>query len=128
MGFFTSGFRARVPAAGVHGSVFAVGWRAYVARSDGGPARIRLTDDVGADGVASLAAGSEVEILAWRPLGSAGARYRVRSTGNGLEGWLAAGNLRKPPAAAPAPRPAPLRAEKAAPSRRRPAKRQSPCV
>jgi hypothetical protein len=123
MGFFTSGFRARVPAVGMQGAIFAVGWRAYVARSDGGPVRVRLTDDAGADGVTSLAAGSEVEILAWRPLGSGGARYRVRSTGNGLEGWLPAGNLRRPPAGPPS---APRKVQPAATARSRQAKRGRP--
>jgi hypothetical protein len=95
MGFFQSSYRARVPVAvGGRASVFAVGWRAYVACAAGGPASVALTDDAGANGVTSLAAGSEVEILAWRPRGSGGTRYRVRSTGNGVEGWLGAGNLR----------------------------------
>jgi hypothetical protein len=128
MGFFTSSFRARVPAVGVQGAVFAVGWRAHVARSEGGPVRVRLTDDAGTDGVTSLAAGSEVEILAWRPLGCAGARYRVRSTGTGLEGWLPAGNLRRPPAAAPSPKSAPRSTEKVATAKLRPVKRRGPCV
>ena len=89
----------------VGGSVLAVGWRAYVARSGDGPARVTLTDDAGTSALASLVDGTEVEILAWRPRGAVGTRYRVRSTPNNLEGWLAAGNLR--PARAPvSPRPA----------------------
>src|SRR5262249_58845287 len=41
-----------------------------------------------------LADGTEVEILAWRPRGFHGTRYRVRATRDGLEGWLAVDNLR----------------------------------
>lgn len=104
MAFFANSFRARIPVGAVGGAVFAVGWRAYVtAASAPGPGRrVRLMDDAGGDVSDSVAAGTEVEILAWRPLAGAGARYRVRSTSNGLEGWLPAGNLRKP-SAAPAP-------------------------
>jgi len=93
MGFFQSGYRARLPA-GVSASVFPVGWRVRVACADGGPATVALTDEAGTDGVTSLASGSEVEILAWLPRGP-GTRYRVRSTNDGLEGWLPSGNLRR---------------------------------
>ena len=73
--------------------VLAVGRRVFVARSVDGPRRVTLTDDAGTNELATLTDGNEVEILAWRPRGS-GTRYRVRSTGDGLEGWLAVGNLR----------------------------------
>jgi len=74
--------------------VLAVGHRVHVARSEGGPVRVALTDDAGAKPLGSLADGNQVEILAWQPRG-AGTRYRVRSLDDGLEGWLAVGNLRR---------------------------------
>ena len=43
----------------------------------------------------SLGDGAEVEILAWRPLGARGTRYRVRAQEDGHEGWLAADALRQ---------------------------------
>ncbi len=89
---FSPSFRRPSPAR-ARGPVLAVGRRVYVARSQDGPARVTLTDDAGANALATLADGNEVEILAWRPRGS-GTRYRVRSTHDGLEGWLGAGNLR----------------------------------
>ena len=94
MGFFQSSFRARLPVR-TRAPIFAVGWRAYVASPVGAPARLALSDEAGADanGV-SMADGTEVEIVAWRPR-SNGTRYRVRSTRAGLEGWLAAGSLRR---------------------------------
>lgn len=75
------------------GSVFAVGRRVYVARTEDGPTHVTLTDEAGANALAKLVDGNEVEILAWRPRGS-GTRYRVRSMGDGLEGWLGVDNLR----------------------------------
>ncbi len=89
---FSPSFRRPSPAR-ARGPVLAVGRRVYVARSQDGPARVTLTDDAGANALATLADGNEVEILAWRPRGS-GTRYRVRSTRDGLEGWLGVGNLR----------------------------------
>jgi hypothetical protein len=53
---------------------------------------VALIDDEGKS-VARLADGAEVEILAWRPRGS-GTRYRVQSTRDHAEGWLAADELR----------------------------------
>lgn len=78
--------------------VLAVGRRVYVARSEEGPRAVALTDDAGANALGTLRDGHEVEILAWRPLGS-GTRYRVRSMRNGLEGWVGVGNLRRTRAA-----------------------------
>src|SRR3989475_4401126 len=99
---FSQSFRRSSPAR-ARGPVLAVGRRGYVARSEDGPARVTLTDDAGANALATLADGNEVEILAWRPRGS-GTRYRVRSTRDGLEGWLGVGNLRSAQSAVlPAP-------------------------
>lgn len=95
-------FRRFSPARG-GAFVLAVGRRVYMARSEGGPARVTLTDDTGANELSTLKDGNEVEIIAWRPGGS-GTRYQVRSTGEGREGWVAVANLRRTRlAAAPAP-------------------------
>jgi hypothetical protein len=74
--------------------VFAVGRRVYINCSGSFAGSIALTDEAGASEVANVTDGTEVDILAWRPRGSSGTRYRVRSTGNDLEGWIAAGNQR----------------------------------
>jgi hypothetical protein len=83
--------------------VHAVGQRVYVASSPGGSARVELTDEGGTTTVGTLVDGTEVMVVAWRPRGSTGTRYSVRSTTEGLEGWLAAINLRSTRVAAPAP-------------------------
>src|SRR6185295_15946437 len=83
----------RTPARTGGAFVLAVGRRVYVARSKDGPRRVALMDDGGASTLGSLVDGNEVEILAWLPRGS-GTRYRVRSTREGLEGWLGVANLR----------------------------------
>jgi hypothetical protein len=73
--------------------VFAVGRRVFVACSGASLAGVTLTDDSGASAGGSLRDGAEVEIIAWRPLGSQGTRYRVRSS-RGVEGWLGVADLR----------------------------------
>jgi hypothetical protein len=107
MGSFQTSFRA--PASGrKRTSVFAVGRRVYVACSREHPPHVTLKDDSDAVSRTSLTDGTEVEILAWRPRGFGETRYRVRSTGTGLEGWLAGDNLRTTQAAvAPPAEPAP---------------------
>jgi hypothetical protein len=64
-------------------------------------------DDAGTSALTSLADGTEVEILAWRPRGAVGTRYRVRLTRGGLEGWLESVNLRPALSALVAVRPEP---------------------
>jgi hypothetical protein len=88
-------------------SVFAVGRRVYVACSEDHPAPVTLTDAAGTDALTRVADGTEVEILAWRPRGSDGTRYCVRSTCNGVMGWLPVDNLRNTRAAIPVPAEAP---------------------
>jgi hypothetical protein len=41
----------------------------------------------------TIAQGVRVEILAWQPSGPNGTRYRVRSSSDGLEGWLSGRQL-----------------------------------
>jgi len=55
---------------------------------------VASTDDADGRALGSLADGTEVEILAWRPSGFQGARYRVRATSQCLEGWLEVASLR----------------------------------
>ena len=81
--------RGRSPAV-----VFAVGRRVFITCTAPSPARVSLTDDLGATVCGSLRDGAEVEIVAWRPLGSQGTRYLVRSSSKGIEGWLGAADLR----------------------------------
>ena len=102
--------------------VFAVGGRAYVGSARDVAGAVELTDDSGKVPLTRIANGTEVEILAWRPRGSGGTRYHVRSACKGFEGWIAVGNLRSPAAVvAPAPVPAapgaPATVAKAVPAR-----------
>jgi hypothetical protein len=102
MGSFQDRFRAAPPER-TRASVFAVGRRVYVACVGDRLAHVALTDDAGADAQTRLADGTEVEILAWRPRGSRGTRYRVRATRDGREGWLAVENLRSTPSTGSSP-------------------------
>ena len=75
--------------------VFAVGRRVFVSCATARASNVALTDDAGAVVCGNLRDGAEVEILAWRPLGSQGTRYLVRSSSKGIEGWLGTANLRR---------------------------------
>ena len=86
----------------VRAHVFAVGRNVYVARLADGPSRVTLTDDAGTLALANLGDGTEVAILGWRPGSSGSARYQVRTTGTGIEGWLPVANLRGTERAVPA--------------------------
>ena len=63
--------------------------------------------------------GAEVEVLAWRPRGSAGTRYRVRDQADGADGWLMADELRTTAIRPPA-EPTPAAAPGTSPSMRSP--------
>ena len=82
--------------------VLAVGQRAFVHHPGDSPYPVAMTDDHGQPGAAAVCDGDEVEILAWRPRGSTGTRYRVRRHTDGVHGWLAATELRRT-AVRPAP-------------------------
>ena len=75
------------------GPVHAAGWRVVVTCPGGGSKRVTLTDSDATTTLATVAAGGEVEILAWQP-NAKGTRYRVRSMGSGVEGWVGAANLK----------------------------------
>ncbi len=93
----------------IHVPVFAVGRDVYVACAGDRSARATLTDDAGKKPLATLGDGAQVAILGWRPGWAGSARYRVRATDSGLEGWLPVGNLRLTEVAiAPAPTAPPL--------------------
>ena len=87
--------------------VLAVGSRVFVHCPDDSTGSVILTDETGSVARSSLADGVAVEVLAWRPRGSAGTRYRIRAGRDGVDGWIPAANLRtaaaRPPAAPPAP-------------------------
>ena len=110
------------------GPVHAAGWRVLVTSPGGGSKRVTLTDSDATTALATVAAGVEVEILAWQP-SAKGTRYRVRSTDGGMEGWVGAASLKprlRPPssaglgAAAPSARTRmPVRGPKDAPPRTR---------
>jgi hypothetical protein len=74
--------------------VFAVGRRVFIASTTAPLSSVPLTDDSGVTVCGSLRDGAEVEIVAWRPLGSQGTRYLVRSSSKGIEGWLGAADIR----------------------------------
>lgn len=77
------------------GPVLSVGRRVFVNSSSRSASddRVPFTDEAGTSIRGTLADGAEVEILAWRPRGATGPRYRVHST-DGRDGWLPAENLR----------------------------------
>ncbi len=90
----------------IRAAVFAVGRRVYIADAGTRVARVTLTDG-GERPLAILRDGAEVTIVAWRPGWAGNTRYCVRVTDSGLEGWLAAGDLRSTKVALPVPPAAP---------------------
>ena len=86
--------RARPPGTRQTGPVLAVGRRVLVTGPVGTSGLVTLTDKDGTTAMASVAAGVEVEILAWQPFGLGGTRYRVLATKGGAEGWLGAGSVK----------------------------------
>ena len=74
--------------------VLAVGQRVFVHGLSDGGRPVLMTDEHGIPVTAGLRDGVEVEVLAWRPRGSAGTRYRVCDRADGIDGWLAADELR----------------------------------
>jgi len=90
--------------------VIAVGQRVYVNCPGNRSGSVILGDASGKVlSAVHLADGVEVEVIAWRPRGSSDARYRVRASADGADGWLPADNLLR--ALVPRPEPAPPRAQ-----------------
>ena len=81
------------------GPVLAVGRRVLVTSPNGRSGRVTLTSRDGTTALATLATGSEVEIVAWHPGSSSATRYRVAPASGGTEGWLTAANLKPLPSA-----------------------------
>ena len=82
-------------------AVWAVGRRAYLHCEQPDLPAIVLTDEAGTQAQLSLSDGTPVEIVAWRPRGTAGPRYRVRQVHGDADGWVDARSLREtaaPPA------------------------------
>jgi hypothetical protein len=95
-----------------HAAVLSIGRRVFVHCPDEPTRGIALTDDAGRDLTPRLADGAAVEVVAWRPRGGAGTRYRVRATSGQVDGWLGAEALRATPEPGPsvgAPSPEPPR-------------------
>lgn len=76
--------------------VFAVGGQVLVGGQAAG-GKVTLLDERGLPTGASLASGESAQVVAWRPQRVGPARYLVRSS-TGVEGWLEAMNIRRPPA------------------------------
>lgn len=91
--------------------VMAVGQRVFVNCPGNRSGSVILGDASGKIlSAVHLADGVEVEVIAWRP-GWSDARYRVRASADGADGWLPADNLRR--ALVPLPEPAPPKAQEA---------------
>ena len=73
-----------------HAPVLSVGRKVFVNARDG----VVLTDEAGRSVSLRLADGVEVEIVAWRPRGRGGTRYRIHSTSGDADGWVSADELR----------------------------------
>lgn len=82
-------------------AVWAVGRRAYLHCEGRDVTGIVLTDEAGTQAQLTLADGTPVEIVAWRPHGTGGPRYRVRQVQGDADGWVDARSLRE--TAAPPP-------------------------
>lgn len=85
------------------GPIYAVGHRVLIATAPGERSPVTLMDALATVAHGTVAHGEAVEILAWQPSGPHGTRYRVRSSRDGVEGWLNGHQLKaceRPPAAA----------------------------
>ena len=87
----------------VRAEVFAVGRRVYVTAGPAGTLHATLMDESDKNPIGRLDDGVEVTILAWRPGWAGAARYHVRATATGRDGWLLGGNIRGTEVAVPPP-------------------------
>lgn len=107
MAFIPSRNRPPTRPARTSGPVYAVGQRAFVHCPTERLGAVVLSDERGNPIATGLDDGAEVEVVAWRPRGSTGTRYRVRARRDGSDGWLAADHLRTT-AAPPTPATVPV--------------------
>jgi len=84
------------------GSIISIGRRVFVNCPDDPKRGVALTDDAGRSLTPRLADGAVVEVVAWRPRGRSGTRYRVRAATGQVDGWLGAEELRATPEPGPA--------------------------
>ena len=92
---FPSSSRRSLPRPPRLSVVLAVGQHVFVNALGMPPRPVALGDESGALLSGQyLSDGVEVEVVAWRPRGATDTRYRVRA-GDGVVGWLPAGNLRR---------------------------------
>lgn len=85
--------------------MLAVGHRATIKSSGPGTKGATLTDENGTTAIMTLDEGTEVHIVAWKPRGSGGTRYRIRcGDDEAREGWVGSANLAAIPAPPPRPR------------------------
>src|SRR5262249_43765306 len=84
-------------------AVFPVGSRVIVRPHGEGADRLTLTAEDGHTAIATVKAGAEVEITAWRPRRSGPALYRVRGRSGGRGGWTPAPSPERLPQSAPPP-------------------------
>lgn len=101
-------FPSRIPRprnSGSDGPVLAVGHRATIRSAGPGTKGATLTDENGTTALVTLDEGTVVDIVAWKPRGSGGTRYRIRCTDDeAREGWVGSANLAAIPAPPPRPR------------------------
>ena len=94
-GSFAPPFTRIEPSRGLKEAVLPVGSHAIVRPSGAGA--VTLTAENGSTVLASMKAGVEVEITAWRPRRSGPALYRVRARNGGEEGWITSASLERLP-------------------------------
>ena len=94
-GSFAPQFTRIEPSRGPKEAVLPVGSHAIVRPSGAGA--VTLTAENGSTVLASMKAGVEVEITAWRPRRSGPALYRVRARNGGEEGWTTSASLERLP-------------------------------
>ena len=83
--------------------IIPIGGRVFTHCRTGAVRSVPLAEESGAElSGTSLIDGVEVEVVAWRPRGPTDTRYRVRTiSGERLEGWVFAQELRRSPSPAP---------------------------
>src|SRR5262245_20187541 len=96
-GSFSPPFTRIEPSRGTKEAVLPVGWHAVLRPPAAGVDRVTLTAEDGTTALATVKAGVEVEITAWRPRRAGPALYRVRTRTGGKEGWAVASSLERLP-------------------------------